>query len=276
MRLFLSALNLICVALLLTLPLGNVQAQISNCGTVVTPDVIASAMQQLQNPQRTLDCKVERTLGVKVWVALDTLGNSGLSLNDIDDIVTTPNNAFAPIGISFSLCEVDSIVDHNFNIWDPQLDDPQAQVLYYEEGLINIYLVEVITSGAAGYAYFPGGADMIVLVKSSADGSITHEMGHFFGLFHTFETSLGAELANGSNCSTAGDLLCDTEADPDPSGQNVDATCNLTVFYRDTNGDPYDAPTDNIMSYYPCACRFTVDQYNSMCSNYVNNRFYLK
>lgn len=276
MRLFLSALNLICVALFFALPQGNAIAQISSCGTVTTPDVIARQLQQMQNQQRSIIGKVDRTLAVKVWVALDTFGVSGFSLIDIDDIVTAPNNAFAPVGLSFALCEVDSIVDHNFNLWDPLLDDPQAQVLYYDEGLINIYLVEEITSGVAGYAYFPGGADMIVLKKNSADNSITHEMGHFFGLYHTFEDGFGAELANGANCATAGDLICDTEADPDPTGQNVDTDCNLTVFYKDANGDPYDPPSDNIMSYYPCACRFTVDQYSSIYTNYVNDRFYLR
>ncbi|MBL0071623.1 MAG: hypothetical protein IPP34_07360 [Bacteroidetes bacterium] len=35
-------------------------------------------------------------------------------------------------------------------------------------------------------------------------------MGHFFGLYHTFETQFGSELANGSNCATTGDLVCDT------------------------------------------------------------------
>lgn len=250
-------------------------AQISSCGTVVTQDVITRQLQQLQNPQRSIIGKVDRTLNVKVWVVLDTFGVSGVSLTDIDNIVKAPNTPFAPVGLSFTLCQVDSIRDHNFNIWDPNVDDPQAQVLYYDPGLINVYLVDEITS-AGGYAYFPGGADMIVLNKGGAEGSITHEMGHFFGLYHTFEVGFGAELADGSNCLVAGDLLCDTEADPDSTGQNVDVHCNLTVFYTDANGDPYDPPTDNIMSYYPCACRFTIDQYNSIYTNYVNNRFYLK
>lgn len=276
MRLFLSALLFSSVALLSLLHVSEASAQISNCGTVVTPDIIAWEMQQMQNPQRTLIGKADRTLGVKVWIALDTFGVSGMSLGDINSVVTAPNGPFATIGLSFNLCQVDTIEDHNFNVWDPLIDDPQAQVMYYDEGLINIYLVEEITTGAAGYAYFPGGADMIVLNKSSAEGSVTHEMGHFFGLYHTFEDGFGAELANGSNCSVAGDLLCDTGADPDPTGQEVDMHCNLTTYFRDANGDPYDPPTDNIMSYYPCACKFTTDQYNEMYTNYVNSRFYLR
>jgi hypothetical protein len=39
-------------------------------------------------------------------------------------------------------------------------------------------------------------------------------MGHFLGLLHTHEDSFGKENVDGTNCRTAGDLLCDTKADP--------------------------------------------------------------
>ena len=42
-------------------------------------------------------------------------------------------------------------------------------------------------------------------------------MGHCLGLYHTFHglcESVCAELVNGSNCSSCGNFVCDTPADP--------------------------------------------------------------
>ena len=127
----------------------------------------------------------------------------------------------------------------------------------------------------AGYAYFPGGEDFIVISKQSL-GAVTHEMGHFFGLYHTFETQFGQELANGSNCITAGDLICDTPADPGASN-TAPPDCQLLPYTQDINGDWYVPHIGNIMSYYSddCTCGFTTQQYNKMASNYLNSRFYL-
>ena len=42
-----------------------------------------------------------------------------------------------------------------------------------------------------------------------------HELGHFFFLYHPFETAAnGIECADGRNCSTTGDRVCDTPASP--------------------------------------------------------------
>jgi hypothetical protein len=86
-------------------------------------------------------------------------------------------------------------------------------------------------------------------------------------------------LANGMNCETTGDLVCDTAADPDPEGNcDPDDKCNYTgTPVIDANGDWYVPPTDNYMSYYgsPCRCRFTPGQYNRMIQQYLTNRSYL-
>jgi phage-related protein len=104
-------------------------------------------------------------------------------------------------------------------------------------------------------------------------------MGHFFGLYHTFDQDFGVELVDGSNCETTGDLVCDTEADPTDEGDHLPyPDCNYTGPYMtDANGDYYVPPTNNIMSYYSfdCICRFTPQQYNRMLEQYQQFRSYL-
>lgn len=94
------------------------------------------------------------------------------------------------------------------------------------EQYANIWIVNEIGnndggSGVQGYAYFPynNPVDGIVILYNAfgtvgnlksytnMNRTLTHEMGHFLGLYHTFhETSSCTE----ANCSTAGDRVCDT------------------------------------------------------------------
>ena len=70
------------------------------------------------------------------------------------------------------------------------------------------------------------------------------------GLYHTHQTSrFGYELVSGSNCDTAGDLICDTPADPGLSSSNVDTTCKYKGTSRDPDGNTYNPDTRNVMSY---------------------------
>jgi hypothetical protein len=83
---------------------------------------------------------------------------------------------------------------------------------------------------------------------------ISHEMGHYFGLLHTFEGASCTEV----NCNTEGDRVCDTE--PHPNTRSNDATCNETVECGSRE------PTENLMNYSGPTCGniFTQGQKNSM------------
>ncbi|MCI0586924.1 MAG: choice-of-anchor C family protein [Planctomycetes bacterium] len=103
---------------------------------------------------------------------------------------------------------------------------------------VNVYLVGLLTGPSGpfgGVCSFPGATpttdDLIVLAPSppplaaawTEGRALAHELGHYFGLYHTNETTLGVEQqgscqALAPNCASAGDLVCDTPADPFPSG----------------------------------------------------------
>ena len=104
-----------------------------------------------------------------------------------------------------------------------------------------------------------------------------HELGHYFGLYHTHETAFGSELVNGSNCSTRGDRLCDTPADPRLTGNVDNDGCIYTGTGTDANGDSYSPSVANIMSYSSKECRvhFSDDQLDRMNFVLNNSRTYL-
>ena len=97
--------------------------------------------------------------------------------------------------------------------------------------------------------------------------TFAHEMGHYFDLYHTHETfSFGVECPNGTNCSTAGDLVCDTPADPQllppatyENGEyKVDVNCvydNSDAAPANCDNTPYNPPTRNLMSFSRPTCR---------------------
>ncbi len=147
---------------------------------------------------------------------------------------------------------------------------------------LNMYF----TPSGGGYAYYPYDdvyATRSVIGTSGGDDYtggylIPHELGHNFNLIHTFEgnSSTTAELVTrgaGANCSYAGDLVCDTPADPyNLPGATFtynSAGCQIyTGTVRDANGELYNPQMGNQMSYYSsllnCPHYFTAGQYDRM------------
>ena len=87
----------------------------------------------------------------------------------------------------------------------------------------------------------------------------THELGHYFGLYHTFDNGCGTV----AGCYTSGDRICDTNRQSSPTfGCNPGNSCS--------SPDPF----DNYMDYSDdrCMARFTAEQANRMRCSLVNYR----
>ncbi len=157
-------------------------------------------------------------------------------------------------------------------------DVPMKQLSRYEpRDYVNIYVVNSITSlssgpGVAGYAFFPTShgnvEDGIVLEASyfgntaENDAVLVHEMGHYLGLYHTFQGG----CAN-ADCTTDGDRVCDTP--PDNSTARIACTDVANTCNTDTqSGSTTDLPDDthNYMDYTTLACmvQFTAGQSDRM------------
>lgn len=215
-------------------------------------------------------------------VKSDTGGRLGIDTNSIKSVIASLNPLFQPIKAKFKICEIRYIENLKFDTIDKR-DKERVELLnlYQVPRRINIfyvnYLIRENGAPAGGDAQLGGigsNSNAIVIVKNSNNlGTVGHEMGHYFSLPHTFEGN-GEELADGSNCKTAGDGVCDTPADPynETNPEAYHSGCTFIYALKDAHGDYYDPHMGNIMSYYGCGCgEFTRGQYTKMAEYYLNN-----
>jgi hypothetical protein len=188
-----------------------------------------------------------------------TNGANGTDARIQFELATVDPNGAPTTGITYS----------QNNTWYNDGGSYWNQLAWDTNRYLNIYTNSA--SGALGYVPdLPQGGS---IVGSSADRvvclwnafgrnapigapynqgrTVTHEVGHYLGLFHTFDGGCG-----GGNCYTSGDRICDTNAESSPTfgcpGSKV--SCG--------NQDP----KDNYMDYSDDLCmrKFTAEQVNRM------------
>lgn len=217
-------------------------------------------------------------------------GTGGISFTDINNAMQQVNDLYIDANIQFYQCgEINYIDSDNYYDIDQSASNPEdLNALVDAENVehrINIYYVHSyinsvgndlcgVKTGSAGNPRL-----RIFMVNHCIDGwTIRHELGHFFGLDHTHGDwncppdsdpgKITDEFEDGSNCGSAGDQICDTEADPNMGcGRNwVNSSCNYTGNVVDGHGDSFHPLTDNIMSYTRDECRssFTSHQLANM------------
>jgi GEVED domain/Secretion system C-terminal sorting domain/Fibronectin type III domain/Pregnancy-associated plasma protein-A len=221
---------------------------------------------------------------IRVHIVRMNDGSGGISLGDVNIGLSYLNYFYKNIGAEFFIHNINYINSTTWYDFD-EAEEAAMTAAHTVDDAINIYFVNAIsTSGGAacGYAYYPANADYSINILMDKDcttgfdnGTLAHELGHFFDLAHTHDwteygnTDPDAENVPRSgmnaNCTTKGDLLCDTEADPNGS----DSGCvfvNNGISSTDINGVTYAPDISNIMSYYSDACGgdFTAGQYTRM------------
>ena len=219
---------------------------------------------------------------IRVHVIKSINGEAGVVPSNIYTSIDTTNSFFKNIGIQFFIDTINYINDYNYSYIRYNTKRKELLTMHTKSNAINLFLADSIrmdTNRSYGFTYFPDAPDSnyIFLEKGYITGLyLTTMMGHFFGLLSTHDMTGGTELASETNCSTSGDYLCDTYADPNLAGQ-VNSICNYTGAAVDPNGDYYVPTAANIMSNTldECKCKFTLLQYRRMYYYYLKYRQYL-
>lgn len=265
------------------------------CGTKLPPNYmnVRNRVASVNNMVSVLhhDLCVNKMFSVVFYVIANENGQNNVPPSFINTCINNLNNAFKRICITFTACSTVVIPNHTWNHWTQDTIEGPATASYYTQNTINIYLPDSILGSPSGYALMPGAADVIVLEKGVLMGiTPIHEMGHFFGLPHTFDEIGGSAIPapppgatssefvrrdNLANCYFNGDGFCDTDADCYPLNKLPGALCSQEWGAKDGFNEYYTPPVDNYMSYYTCRCRFTQEQLNFMANVALTQRFYL-
>jgi hypothetical protein len=205
---------------------------------------------------------------------------SGLSRGDVPDAMIADqmdvlNAAYLSTGWQFDLVETTRTTNAQwFGMSPGSTAERRAKSALHEGSAddLNIYTAN-LGGGLLGWSTFPSDyarqpkADGVVILFSSLPGgstpnynegdTATHEVGHWMGLFHTFQ----------GGCSPQGDLVADTPAEASPAFE-----CPVG---RDTCSSAGEDPIHNFMDYTYDSCmdEFTTGQDARMDSQFTQYRF---
>jgi len=210
----------------------------------------------------------------RLHICRNALGVDSFTAQQVRSAMAKAAEEFALGGV---VLEEESLVHFPDTDCRVSMDDPSwSDVLTAATppGVLALTFVTGISSastpfGIGGFCYFFG---PVCVNAGVYDTLVVHELGHFFGLAHTFECAYGAETA--ATCEASGDMICDTPAYRGPSGVYGIALCDTGSYLNGSCSGSCDSKvcTDGStpdgydwMSYYHCTPgHFTNEQRDFM------------
>ena len=204
------------------------------------------------------------------------VNNGDITSTMINDQINVLNAAYAPWGWQFRLVATDRTTNSSwFNTCDQSATETSIKTALRKgtAATLNLYTCNP-GGGLLGWATFPSSytsspkMDGVVMLYSSLPGgsaspynlgdTATHEIGHWMGLYHTFQ----------GGCTKSNDGVSDTPQEKAPA---FGCPAGQDSCPRDTGADPI----YNFMDYTDDACmdRFTSGQDARMDSMFSTYRF---
>lgn len=263
-------------------------AMTGDCGTTLHPEDVAQILGNALTGQYTTPV----TRGFEFWyipVAMHVVrrsnGSGALAESRLSAALNDLNAEYSAGGMVFYRSGPTRFIDSDafFSNINTTAEIDALRQTDVIPGTVNMYFTENLANedgGLCGISSFTTSSVQGIVMANSCTGlssnhsTVPHEVGHFFDLFHTHETAFGAECVDGSNCTVAGDLLCDTPADPVLTGK-VNSSCAYTGSDLDScTAAAFSPQTWNLMSYSTKECRnaFTAGQSDRARATAINLR----
>lgn len=192
---------------------------------------------------------------------------------DTSEVVLPFKSIYSDVGIEFKLANIDPYgnctngIEHIYSHETFQGDDYSKLNQWYRSNYLNVWVVDQMENGVAGYAYYPTAVDGSgfwrdgVIILHNYIGSIgtsnlnnsralTHEIGHYLGLSHPWGSTNNPGVACGN------DGIPDT-----PITRGSDLVCDLSLSQCQTG---VIENVQNYMDYSYCSVMFTKDQATAM------------
>jgi hypothetical protein len=203
-----------------------------------------------------------RNIPVYWHIIRSSSGAGGVTSQQITSSISVLNAAYAGTSFSFSLVSTDVSNNDAWYTTTGGTSESQMKNALRQGGsnALNVYSNEM-GGGLLGWATFPSSyssspkIDGVVILQGSVPGgnavpynegdTLTHEVGHWLGLYHTFQ----------GGCSKSNDGVSDTPQEKSPA---FGCPVNRNTCARDPGNDPI----YNFMDYTDDACmdEFTAGQ----------------
>ena len=273
-----------------------VQSQLQECGTITSAEDMQAFYNRERAPQNSL--KAGNIVDVPVVYHITRMddGTGGFDLAETFRLHCDLNERFENAEIYFYILD---IVEHNNTSYYNMTYSGVGNTMMNTENnsnACNIFIVNEAKSGSTpvcGYSFLAsgwggpnrGGVILDIGCSGANSTTLTHEMGHYLNLPHTFygwegrDYSLSPisqnqwERADGSNCLTTADGFCDTPADYISDRW----ACSFPKIFPDAIGQVITVDEKNYMSYSLDGCQtyFKQDQMNEMKGTPSTYRPYL-